>query len=372
MKRQIPLSQPDISTLEYFELFRALGSGWLTQSGDHCQRMKLMIHEAINWPNDNKNRGVSVCSNGTTALHLALLSLNLESGDEVIVPNFGYIAAVNSVINVGATPVLVDVNVDWTICPKSIETSISERTKAIICIDNYGVLCDYDAIRAIINSNIVIIQDAAESFPGRSLKDGFNFKGDLAILSFYANKFVTSGEGGAVIADSSTIGRIDKLKSQNTSSDGSFRHLGLGFNYRLTNLQAAIFVAQWKKRRKFLRQRISIFQTYAKSLQTSNQIVKDNFEANPWLCTIQFSISSEERDLLRTRLRNFGIETRSGFTPASEHQYVLDVAEIRGDLSKSINISNQIISFPTYTKISKSQLKYVIYRILVELKTIHE
>ena len=368
MRSGIPLSKPDLSFLEFFEVLKALSSGWLTQAGSHCQKMKTMIHDAVDWTDQSSIGDVSVCSNGTTALHLALLSLNLNPGDEVIVPNFGYIAAVNSVINSGATPVLVDVQPDWTICPLSVRNSLTSKTKAIICIDNYGVLCDYVGIRNSINPGIKIIQDAAESFPGRDLNSGFSFLGDIAILSFYANKFVTSGEGGAVIAESSIVSQIDKFKSQNTSGDGSFKHLGLGFNYRITNIQAAIFVAQWKRRKKFLKKRISIFNLYAKHLQENNKIISNNFQANPWLCTIQFSFSGQQRDELRFRLQQLGIETRSGFTPASEHQYILDKAKIYDDLSESLKISEQIISFPTYTQISQSKLRRVVGTILSEIE----
>jgi perosamine synthetase len=372
MRRGIPLSKPDLSFLEFFEVFKALSSGWLTQAGPQCRKMKSMIHDAVDWTHQSSIGDVSVCSNGTTALHLALLSLNLNPGDEVIVPNFGYIAAVNSVINTGATPVLVDVKSDWTICPKSVERSITKNTKAIICIDNYGVLCDYNLIRKSVNPGIKIIQDAAESFPGRDLKTGFAFLGDIAILSFYANKFVTAGEGGAVVAESSRVTQIDKLKSQNTSGDGSFRHLGLGFNYRITNLQASIFVAQWKRRRRFLKKRISIFNTYAKHWPGNDKIITNNFQANPWLCTVQFALSSQQRDALRLRLNELGIETRSGFTPASEHQYILEKARIYDDLSKSLKISSQIISFPTYTQITHSTLMHVIKTVISELECYRE
>lgn len=321
--------------------------------------MKRIILEAISQESNTEQLDVSVCSNGTTALHLALLSLDIGPGDEVIVPDFGYIAAVNSVILCGATPVLVDVAPDWTISLDGIRKSITEKTRAVICIDNYGIICDYQNIREILNPSIKIIQDAAESFPGTDLKEGFPIFGDIATFSFYANKFITSGEGGAVVAPKQLVLKMDKLKSQNTSSTGSFVHLGLGFNYRITNLQAAIFVSQWNNRKKFHRQRSAIFHEYKNDLISLDQLSGNNFFANPWLATIRISASVQERDMLRKYLQDEGIETRSGFAPASDHKYVMQVARIYSELKNSKEISNQIISLPTFASMKKSDVKKV-------------
>lgn len=359
MNSRIPLSEPTISIRDYIEVFRALRSGWLTQNGDQCTKMKQIILKAIRQDRNVGELDVSVCSNGTTALHLALLSLDIGPGDEVIVPDFGYIAAVNSVILCGATPVLVDVAEDWTISPEGIRNSITEKTRAVICIDNYGITCDYQSIRDLLSPKIKIIQDAAESFPGIDLSKGFPILGDVATFSFYANKFITSGEGGAVVGPKQLVLKMDKLKSQNTSSTGSFVHLGLGFNYRITNLQAALFVSQWSSREKFHKQRSAIFQEYKKDLNGLDKITGNNFFANPWLATVRISVSVEERDMLRKNLQDEGIETRSGFAPASEHEYVMRVARIYSDLKNSKEISHQIISLPTYASMKKSDVKKI-------------
>ena len=370
MKSVIPLSEPSISFLEYIEVFKALRSGWLTQNGHHCQMMKNFISAGIKAQNSSNELAVSVCSNGTTAIHLALLALEIGPGDEVIVPNFGYIAAVNSIILVGATPVLVDVNEDWTISSSSIANSITDRTKGIICIDNYGILCDYESIKKNINPNIKIIQDAAESFPGPDLNEKFTIYGDIATFSFYANKFITSGEGGAVAGTPEIIAKIDKLKSQNTAANGTFVHLGIGFNYRLTNLQAAIFVAQWKRRKELHRKRAEIFSMYEKELSGLTQIISHNFHSNPWLATIRVNVTFEGRELLRGYLQSDGIETRSGFAPASQHDYIMKVAKVYTELENSIRISEQIISVPTYPGMSDTQVQRVTESIFSSLKRV--
>jgi perosamine synthetase len=326
--------------------------------------MRDFISEGIQAGDSSQELAVSVCSNGTTALHLALLALEIGPGDEVIVPNFGYIAAVNSIILVGATPVLADIQEDWTISANSIAGSVTDKTRAVICIDNYGILCDYESIKKVINPRIKIIQDAAESFPGVSPNEKFTIYGDIATFSFYANKFITSGEGGAVAGDLQVITKIDKLKSQNTAENGTFVHLGLGFNYRITNLQAAIFTAQWKRRLELQGKRAAIFSQYERRLSGVDSILSNNFKSNPWLATIRVDLILENRDLLRSYLRADGIETRSGFAPASYHEYVMKTAKIYTRIDNSIRISEQIISIPTYPGMSKTQVARVANSIL--------
>lgn len=361
MSAIIPLSEPSITVRDYFEVFISLRSGWLTHMGSQCSKMKNIIKTAIQPGDIPQKLDVSVCSNGTTALHLALLALGVGPGDEVIVPNFGYIAAVNSVLMVGATPVLVDTasTADWTVSVASVSKSVTNSTKAIIAIDNYGMACDYESLRSVLRPEIKIIQDAAESFPGNNFGKGFKIQGDIATISFYANKIITSGEGGAVIGPSDLISKIDRLKSQNTESNGSFSHLGLGFNYRITNLQAAVFVAQWAKLRKNLKCRKEIFNSYKYNLRNQTKIVADNFNSSPWLATIRVSLSKEERDHLRKVMAIAGIETRSGFTPASKHSYVMEHARVYTELDNSIQAADQIICIPTFVKLKPRQISYI-------------
>lgn len=314
----------------------------------------------------SKDYGVSVCSNGTTALHLALLSLNIGEGDEVIVPDLGYIAAVNSVLYVKATPVLVDVNENWTLDVNSAKKALTSRTKAVICIDNYGKLCDYAELRKAIPENIVIIQDAAESFPGHPKNVTAGIQGDIATFSFYANKVITSGEGGAILASKTRIQKIDRLKSQNQEQAGTFKHAGIGFNYRITNLQAAVFRAQWIRRKRFMKKRLRVFNEYAKSLNGQKFILNSNLGENPWLVTLQLDISGKQMNMLAENLRDRGIETRKCFTPASAHDYIKAVSIRSGELINAEKLSDQIISFPTHPSLSKKTIKYIVKSLIIE------
>ncbi len=320
----------------------------------------------------SKDFGVSVCSNGTTALHLALLSLNIGEGDEVIVPDLGYIAAVNSVLYVKATPVLVDVNENWTLDVNLAKKALTSRTRAIICIDNYGKLCDYAKLREAIPDSVVVIQDAAESFPGHPKNETAGIQGDLATFSFYANKVITSGEGGAILASKDRIQKIDRIKSQNLEKIGAFKHAGIGYNYRITNLQAAVFRGQWLQRKKFMNRRLWVFNTYEKFLTGHEFLINSNLRDNPWLVTLQLKITGKQMDLLAKHLKDKGIGTRRCFTPASEHDYVKAESIHSGELSNAKQLSEQIISLPTYPSLSKKKIKYIVETLLVEYKKVSE
>lgn len=334
--------------------------------------MKHKLEENFYSGGASKEFGISVCSNGTTALHLALLSLDIGEGDEVIVPDLGYIAAVNSVLYVKATPVLVDVNDNWTLDINQAKKAITSRTRAIICIDNYGKLCEYTKLREAIPDRIVVIQDAAESFPGHPKNEKAGIQGDIATFSFYANKVITSGEGGAILASKSRIQKIDQIKSQNLEKIGTFKHAGIGFNYRITNIQAAVFRGQWMRRKKFMNKRLRIFNSYAKFLTGHDFLINSNLSDNPWLVTLQLKITGNQMELLAKNLNNEGIETRRCFTPASQHDYVKLKSIRSGQLTNSRQFSDQILSLPTYPSLSKKKIKHIVETLVVEYKKVCE
>lgn len=196
MATSIPLSMPWLSSNEKSRVAEAIDSGWLTQNGPEVALMESNLHKFIVESDAERNTEyeVTTTSNGTNALHLALLALNISPGDEVIVPNFAYIAVINAVVYCGATPVVADVSSDnWNIDPVDLQRCISANTKALIVVDNYGKLNNFRELREIVNNRFPIIQDAAESFPDSCLPG--NSLGDLLTFSFYGNKVFTSAEG---------------------------------------------------------------------------------------------------------------------------------------------------------------------------------
>ena len=361
MSRLIPLSQPFLSELEVTNVSLSVKSGWLTQSGEFVTEMEKLIGNHLN--GSNSSLGVTTASNGTTALHLVLMSLGISEGDEVIVPDFGYIAPVNSVLMCGATPVVVDVDINsWCLDPILVCNAITEKTKAVIAIDNYGALANIKEIKKLIPEHIQVIEDAAESFPSLLNVAEEHYLGDFVTTSFYANKVVTSAEGGAVSGPKKNIEKIQSLKNQSVKGKGTFEHVDVGYNYRITTLHAALFVAQWERLPEILENRIRVFDHYFECLtNTGIQFTSNQFPiyTNPWLMTIRLTYPNLMIEKIRHRLSKQGIETRPGFKPASQHDYLIGKVRIPETTANSNCLYREIISLPTYPELSNVEIDYI-------------
>ena len=236
----IPVSEPLLDGNERKYVLDALDTNWISSAGHYIDDFEAAFAEFC-----GVRFGVA-CSSGTAAIHLALAALGIGPGDEVIVPDFTLIASSNMVILTGAKPVLVDVD-PQTMCidPALIEEKITERTKAIMPVHMYGHPADMDAINAIAEKhNLYVVEDGAEAhgseFKGRVVGG----LGHCAAFSFYGNKNLTTGEGGMVVTDVPEIAEMSALLRSQAFEEPRFVHRFVGFNYRLTNIQAAIGLAQ--------------------------------------------------------------------------------------------------------------------------------
>jgi perosamine synthetase len=361
MKQQIPLSLPSVGILEAIAVGRAVKSGWLTQFGNEVETMELNIRHFYS-DSFNNSLEVTSTSNGTTALHLALLSMGISEGDEVIIPDFCYVAVPNSILYCSAVPVVVDIDpVSWNLDISKIAQAVTEKTKAIILVDNYGRGNDTKKVRELLPPSISIIQDSAETFPGKftlNEKSG----ADLITLSCYANKVLTSGEGGAVLGNPKFIQHIRSLKNQSQNPQRKFSHIEVGYNYRLTNMQAAVFNVQWRKKRKLLEQRMNVFNMYFSELAKTKINWSSNFTQNstPWLFTI--SIQDENLDMRNVIacLRDDGIESRPGFTPISDSNFLSARVKITEEMKTSLSLSKSLISLPTFPGLKLRDIKRIV------------
>lgn len=272
-----------------------------------------------------KRYGVATTS-GTTALHLAVASLELGSGDEVIVPAFTSIATVFAIVYNGATPVLVDSEAEtWNIDVTKIEEKITKNTKAILPVHIYGHPCDMDPITKIAKKyNLYVIEDAAEAHGAEYKGKKAGGMGDIGCFSFYANKIITTGEGGMIVTDSAEIAeRAELLRNLAFSKERRFLHHYLGFNYRMSNIQAAIGVAQLGKINTFIEKKRHLAGLYNSllkdvpgiSLPTEKSWAKNVYWMYCILVEDEFGMS---RDKLMTRLIEKGIETRTMFIPMNQ------------------------------------------------------
>lgn len=242
----IPVCEPMLAGNELKYVTEAVSTGWISSAGKYVTEFERQFAQYCGC-----EYGVAVC-NGTVALHLALVALGIGPGDEVILPNFTMIATAFAVCYTGAIPVFVDADPDtWNVDVRRIEEKITDRTKAILPVHLFGMMCDMDAIEAIAKRHkLYVVEDAAESH-------GAEYKGrkagscsDLACFSFFANKNVTTGEGGMVVTNNRELyDRLRYHKNMCFPLDGprNYMHADIGFNYRMSNVVAAIGLAQTEK-----------------------------------------------------------------------------------------------------------------------------
>jgi perosamine synthetase len=315
---QLPVATPDLDGNEEKYVIDAIRSSWISSSGSYLARFEAEFAEICG------TRHAVAVSNGTVALHLALLALDVCPEDEVIVPSLTYIASVNAVRYVGATPVFVDVDpVTWCLDVDAVEAAVTDRTRAVVAVHLYGQPADMDGLTAVCRQHgIRIIEDAAEapmaSYRGRPTGG----LGDVGTFSFYGNKLFSSGEGGAVtVNDESLASRIRLLRGQGMDPNRRYWFSVVGYNYRLTNVAAALLCAQLERRLDFLKKRREIYARYTERLSGAPGIALQpevpGTTRSPWLYPIlvdedMFGIS---RDTLIAQLADTGIETRPFFPP---------------------------------------------------------
>jgi perosamine synthetase len=264
------------------------------------------------------------CANGTVAMHLALATLGLEPGDEVIVPTFTMIATINAVTYCGATPVLVDCEPNyWQMDVAQVAAKITPRTKAIIPVHIYGHPVDMDPLMELARRHgIMVVEDAAEAHGAEYKGRRAGSLGDAAGFSFYGNKIITTGEGGMITTDNREIARLAwNLRDHAFSSERHFWHKFVGFNYRMTNLQAAVGLAQVEQIDEFVAARRSHAAEYTRRLSGIPGITtppQATWAKNVyWMYGILVDKAAYglNRDELRRVLADHGVETRTFFIP---------------------------------------------------------
>ena len=308
--------------------------------------------------------GVKYCvstSSCTTALHLAIKSLDLKNGDEIICPSLTFIAPANMIVLSGAKLILVDIDKDTlTIDPKEIEKKITKKTKAILVVHQFGHAADMDEIKKISRKNkLKIIEDNAESLGGSYKKKILGTIGDVTTLSFYANKIITTGEGGAVLTNSKKIAnRCAMLRDHGMSKKKRYKHLDLGFNYRLTNLQAAVGVSQIKNLKKILKKRNLQRIFYEKNLNNNENFYLRSFKSwtTPihWLFTI-FLKDAKKRNKLILFLKKNKIDVRPMIFPVNEALHMKKLFKSQNfPVAKKMSYAG--LHLPSSTDLSKKEI----------------
>lgn len=310
-----PVYRPNLDGNEKKYVLDCLDSTWISSLGKYIPEFESSFAKYI-----GVRHGASV-ANGTLALDLALLALGIRNGDEVIVPTFTYIASVNTIAHVGGTPVFVDSLADtWQMDPMDVERKITDRTKAIMVVHLYGHACDMDSIMEIARRNdLFVIEDCAEAIGTEYKGRKVGCFGDLAAFSFFGNKTITTGEGGMVLTDNDELhDRCMRIKGQGLAKHREYWHDILGYNFRMTNIEAAIGLAQLEKVQDHIDAKRRVASDYLRELEglpVEFHREHQNVFHTYWMCSILVE-GMKKRDSLRTYLSSAGIETRPLFYPA--------------------------------------------------------
>jgi len=313
-----------------------------------------------------------VVCNGTAALHLALEALGVGEGDEVIVPSFTFVATVNAVTYTGATPVFVDSENDtWNINPELIKEKISPRTRAIIPVHIFGHPANMDPILEIADRHgLHVVEDAAEAHGAFYKNRKTGSMGKIGCFSLYGNKIITTGEGGiTVTSDASLAERMAFLRGQAMAGRRRYYHPEIGYNYRLTNVQAAMGLAQLERINEFIDKKRKIAHWYNESLKDVKGItlpLEASWAKNVyWMYSILLN-NEKERDELAKRLKRKGIDTRPFFYPV----HLMPPYKSRLRLPVAERISKVGINLPSGVTLKKKDVIFVAESVKKTLKEI--
>lgn len=311
---KIPIYAPTLAGNEKKYVNECLESTWISSKGKFISEFEDSFKNYI-----GANYATTV-SNGTVAIHLALLALGIGEGDEVIVPTLTYIASVNAIKYTGATPVFVDsLEETWQMDPADVEKKIGPNTRAIMAVHLYGHPCDMDSLQKLAkDNNLFLIEDCAEAIGTKYGDKYVGTFGDISTFSFFGNKTITTGEGGMVVTNDDTLhDRAVHFKGQGLAQHRQYWHDVIGYNYRMTNICAAIGCAQLEQIEKFISRKrhiANLYQTFLSEVNVEFHKEIGNVFHSYWMCSILVK-EVKYRDLLRSHLEINGVETRPLFYP---------------------------------------------------------
>lgn len=362
----IPVCEPMLAGNELKYVTEAVSTGWISSSGKYVNEFEKQFAKYCDC-----QYGIACC-NGTIALHLALIGLGIGKGDEVIIPTFTMIASAFAVCYTGAKPVFVDADKEsWNIDVKKIEEKITPRTKAIMPVHIFGKMCDMDAIVGFAKKyNLFILEDAAEAHGATYHGKKSSSFSDMAAFSFFANKNITTGEGGMVVTNSKEVyERARYFKNVCFPLDGprNYQHDDIGYNYRMSNVVAAIGLAQVEKADEYREMRIRNHQLYKKYLADVPGII---FQSEPadgcidvcWMNTIVINPAKygHTKDELIGHLKENEIDTRLLFTGMHKQKAMADFGcDCSGEYPVCEWLTENGFYLPSGSNLSEEQIMYI-------------
>lgn len=353
----IPISQPSVTEKEIFYVTDAVRSTWISSLGKYIDRFEAEFAQFC------QSRFAVSVSNGTVAIQLALTAHGIGPGDEVIVPNLSFIATANAVLHCGAVPVFADIDpYHYCMDPKSVEKLITPKTKAIMPVHLYGHPAPIDQLLDLANRySLWVIEDAAEAHGATVLGKRVGSWGHCATFSFYGNKNLTTGEGGMITTDDEDFyNKCKYLRDHAMSKEKRYWHTEPGFNFRMTNLQAAIGCAQLERSPEIMAKRQDIFNWYQNHLGEISGICLNrtaSWASNAyWLiCLENLAWDLESRDQFMVELKKRGVDSRPFFYPMSDMPYFHEQV----DTPHTHQVYQRGINLPTYFDLTEDQVSFV-------------
>lgn len=365
----IPVCEPALNGKELEYVSDCIKSNWISSMGKYIPLFEEKFSSFC-----GAKYGIG-CNNGTTAIHLALEACNIRKGDEVIIPTFTMIATANAVLYSGAKPVLVDSEPRaWNIDVSKIEEKITKRTKAIMPVHIYGHPVDMNPILKLAEKyNLYVIEDAAEAHGAEYYGKKAGGLGHVSAFSFYANKIITTGEGGMVVTNDEKISERSRLLRNHAFGKPRFLHKELGFNYRMTNIQAAIGVAQMEQIEGFIAARRNNAKLYNSLLQNQPGLtlpVEESWAKNVyWMYGLLVDEKfGRTRDEVMEELGKLGVETRAFFIPMHQQPVFATEDPRNPDLSGNYPVSDMLARngfyLPSGSSLAKEQITEVSEKLL--------
>ena len=355
-RTQIPWAEPRYWGQEESYAVEALRSGWIS-GGPFVERLEDELETYLNAP------FAVATSNGTTALHAAFLALNVQPGDEIIVPGFAFMAAANVAINMAAVPTFADVDRNsWCVTATSIAEQITSRTKGIVVVHTYGNVCDMHPILELAAATgLWVIEDAAEAF-------GSTYRGmqagtiaEVGTFSFHATKTITTGEGGAAVTRNEDLRDRMRLFRSHGVKSRRYWHDVAGHNFRLSNIQAAIGCGQLEQIETIAAERRRLYRDYEQALSRVDgvklQAIGADVDPIIWAVGLRLEPSrfAQGRDAVMSALAGQGIETRPGFAAASEMPHIYKA----GTLPNASDLGLNVISLPSSPTVTTTEIDMI-------------
>jgi perosamine synthetase len=354
----IPVYQPFLGGREKEYVNQCLDSTWISSRGEFISRFESEFAQYIGADH------ATTVSNGTVALHLAMAALGLGPGDEVIVPTLTYVASVNTIMQTGASVVYAESLADtWNVSVSDIRSRITPKTKAVMVVHLYGLTCDMDEVVALCKEHdLLLIEDCAEAFGSLYKNQHVGTFGDVATFSFFGNKTITTGEGGMVVCKNKDIhDRACHLKSQGVSKTREYWHDELAYNYRMTNICAAIGLAQLERADEIIALKRQVADWYREALEglpLQMHAEQPGTRHSYWMCSVLLDDASQ-RQALRDHLKSKGIETRPLFAPA----HTMPHCKTDEDFPVAQDLSSRGMNLPSYPTLSREQVQQVVEEI---------